>query len=286
MKIFFTVIVFLLTLQSNLYSQNKTAYKIFNAKGKSVSYKKLIKSLSTADIVLFGEYHDNPIVHWLQFEVTKDLDENSKLILGAEMLERDNQIYLDKYLNEEIGFAAFDSLSRLWPNYYTDYSPLVDYAKRNNIPFIATNIPRRYARMVFRNGGFSALDSLTETEKSYMTPLPIKFDIELSQYKNMLNMMGDHGSDDIVKAQAIKDATMAYFILESYKNDHTFIHFNGAYHSDFYEGILWYLKQKNNDLVYKTISTVNQEKVKKLNKDNLQRADFIICVDNDMTKTH
>ena len=119
MKISLTVIAFLLTLQYNLYSQNKIAYKIFNAKGKSVSYKKLVKSLSTADIVLFGEYHDNPIVHWLQFEVTKDLDENSKLILGAEMLERDNQIYLDKYLNSGV-FLVGKCSSILWKNLARD----------------------------------------------------------------------------------------------------------------------------------------------------------------------
>ena len=76
------------------------------------------------------------------------------------------------------------------------------------------------------------------------------------------------------------------FILKNYKKDHLFIHYNGAYHSDSYEGILWYLKKERNDLKYTTISTVSQDEVSKLNKENLNKADFIICVDSNMTSTY
>lgn len=41
---------------------------------------------------------------------------------------------------------AFDSLARLWVNYATDYAPLVELAKTLKFPFIATNVPRKYAR--------------------------------------------------------------------------------------------------------------------------------------------
>ena len=62
------LIVFLLTLTFSCvaYAQNKPAYKLYNAKGSKVSYKKMIKEMSKADVVLFGEHHNNPIVHWLQ----------------------------------------------------------------------------------------------------------------------------------------------------------------------------------------------------------------------------
>ena len=277
--------VSLLLITSSFVGQ-KSAYTIFNKNGKKVKYKSFSKKLSKSDVILFGEYHDNPISHWLELELAKDLHEKSNLIIGAEMFEADNQEVFDQYLNGEINFTSFDTLARLWLNYQTDYSPLLELAKSKNLPLIATNIPRRYAKMVFRNGGFSALDDISDAEKLFIAPLPIEFDIELSQYKNMLEMMGDHGSDDIVKAQAIKDATMAYFILKNYKSESTFLHVNGAYHSDFFQGILWYLKKANSSLNYKTISTVYQENGKKLNKDNLDRADFIICVDPDMTKTY
>jgi hypothetical protein len=89
-----------------------------------------------------------------------------------------------------------------------------------------------------------------------------------------------------VEAQAIKDATMAHFLLINWNSDEVFLHFNGAYHSDFYQGIVWYLLQQNPDISYSTISTVSQEDTDKLEKEHLGKADFIICVDNDMTKTH
>ena len=78
---------------------------------------------------------------------------------------------------------------------------------------------------------------------------------------------------------------MAHFILRNYKDGHAFLHFNGAYHSDFYEGILWYLKQENPNLNYMTISTVSRKDLKRLEPEHEGRADFIICVDEDMTKT-
>ena len=144
----------------NGYSQGIQAFEIYNAKGKKVSYKKMLKKLSKEDITLFGEYHNNSIVHWLQLELTKDMGEDHELILGAEMFEQDNQVSLSDYVQGRIDDAALDSLARLWPNYYTDYKPLVDYAKANNLEFIATNIPRRFANRVYHYG-FETLDSLS-----------------------------------------------------------------------------------------------------------------------------
>jgi len=54
----------------------------------------------------------------------------------------------------------------------------------------------------------------------------------------MLSMQS-HGGENLPKAQALKDATMAFFISENYIFGKIFIHFNGAYHSDNYEEILW-----------------------------------------------
>ncbi len=286
MQLKFTLTMSLSFFVLMAFGQKQTPYIIYNKKGKKVSYKKLLKKGNNSDIILFGEYHNNPISHWLQLELTKDLHENNDLVLGAEMIEADNQEALNQYLNGEIDQKGLDTMARLWNNYETDYAPLVDFAKANELPFIGTNIPRRYASMVFRKGGFTALDDLSDLEKSWIAPLPIKFDAELPQYKKMLDMMGGHGGVDIVKAQAIKDATMAHFILENYEEGNTFLHYNGAFHSDFYEGILWYLQQQQANLNYMTITTVSQKDVSKLDKENIGRADFIICVDEDMTTTY
>jgi len=275
----------LLTFSLTAFSQKKESHVIYNSKGKRVSYKKMLKTIAKKEVILFGESHDNPISHWLQYEVTSDLNNTNQLILGAEMLETDNQEILNEYLKDSINSKELDSLARLWPNYKTDYAPLVDFAKENDIPFIATNIPRKYANLVYKKG-FKALDSLSNEEKKWIAPLPIKFDSELVTYKNILKSMGDHGTPELVMSQATKDATMAYFILKNLKPNYTFLHFNGSYHSDDYEGILWYIKQESPNVNYATITTVSQDNVNTLLDENKNKADFIICVDNDMTTTY
>ncbi|MDG1427340.1 MAG: ChaN family lipoprotein [Crocinitomicaceae bacterium] len=274
-----------LLLVSTSIGQSKPAYKIYNAKGKAVSYKKMIKKLEKSDIILFGENHNNAIAHWLQLEVTTDLHKIRKLSLGAEMIEQDNQDELNDYLEGLIDQRAFDTLARLWPNHATDYAPLVNFAKENNLPFIATNIPRRYANLVYKKG-FDALDTLSAEEKSWIAPLPITFDPALPQYVHILEMMGSHGTPELVMAQAIKDATMAHFINAQHNEGDLFLHYNGAFHSNRYEGILWYLMQSNPGREYTTLSTVDQANVNQLEKDNKGLADFIICVDENMTSTY
>jgi len=269
----------------SMFGQKKMAYRLYDGQGRAVSYEKMLKALSQQDVVLFGEYHNNPIVHWLQLEFTKDLHALRPLTLGAEMFETDNQEALNKYLRGEIDERGLDSLARLWRNYKTDYAPVVRFAQANRLPFIATNIPRKYASAVAR-GGFAVLDTLPTAEKSLMAPLPISYDPDLPGYKNMLTMMGDHANENFPKAQAIKDATMAHFILQHFVPGRLFLHFNGAYHSDNYEGILWYLRRSRPGLRYMTISTVTQANVSRLQPEHRGKADFILCVDEDMTTTY
>ena len=78
------------------FAQDKKAYVFFDKNGKRTSYKKLLRKSEKADVGLFGEYHNNPIAHWLELELLKDLQPKRTLILGAEMLERDNQEALDR----------------------------------------------------------------------------------------------------------------------------------------------------------------------------------------------
>jgi uncharacterized iron-regulated protein len=275
----------LLLIAPIIQAQDKPAYVLYNAKGKKVRFSKMMQQLEETDIFLFGEYHNNPISHWLQLEVTTGLAGKRQLVLGAEMFEQDNQLALTDFIEGRISERQLDSSARLWKNYPTDYAPLVRFAKSNGIAFAATNIPRRFASLVAR-GGFEALDTLGSTQKSWIAPLPIAYDSTLPGYKNMLAMMGGHGGSNLPKAQAVKDATMAHFILQFYRPGSLFIHYNGAYHSDFHEGISWYLQQKQPALRIATITSVSQKDIGQLEKEHLGRADFIICVADNMTTTY
>jgi uncharacterized iron-regulated protein len=270
------------------FKSDKPAYFLFDKKGKPEKYAKMLKQLEDADIVLFGESHDNPIAHWLQLELTKELFamKGKSLVLGAEMFESDNQVILNEYLDSLITQSSFESEARLWPNYKTDYKPLVEFAKIHRIPYVATNVPRRYASLVNKKG-FEGLEELSDEAKSFLPPLPVKYDPELNCYKSMMEMegMGSHVTPNFPKAQAIKDATMAYFILQNWEKGKTLLHYHGSYHSENYESIYWYLKQADPDLKIVTIHTVSQKDVSELEKENTGKADFTICVDEDMTKT-
>jgi len=287
MKKLFLGVVFLLTLAA--FKNDKPAYRLYNAKGKKVKYQKMIQAAKNADVVFFGEQHNNPIAHWLELQITKDLyhARNGKIIEGAEMFERDNQLILNEYLKGEITQKYFEDEARLWPNYKTDYKPLVEFAKKHHIPFIATNVPRRYANIVYKHG-FRALDTLTAEAKSYMAPLPIPYDPEIKCYKDMLAMMKKmgHNNPNLPKAQALKDATMAASIAQYAGNGKLFIHYEGAYHSDHHQGIIWYLNKYKPGLKIVTLSTVEQKAIDTLNAKNKNLADFIVVVPDDMTTTY
>ena len=79
-------------------------YKIFTSEGKEVSFEKMNKSLQKADVVLFGELHNNTIAHYLQVKVAKSLHTNQskKLIIGAEMFERDQAEILKNYVEGKL----------------------------------------------------------------------------------------------------------------------------------------------------------------------------------------
>jgi uncharacterized iron-regulated protein len=272
MKIVIFILSFILIL-TTLYSGDLDAYRLYNTSGDEVDYNEMISALQVADIVLFGELHDNPVAHWLELEVSKSLYEvaGEKLVLGAEMFEADNQLIIDEYLQGFIKTSHFEENVRLWNNYSTDYKPLVEFAAANQLNFVATNIPRRYANMVAR-GGFESLEQLSAEAKTYIAPLPMHYFPEADCYKKMMGMTGMPGkmhAGNLPKAQASKDATMAYFISENLADSGIFLH----------------LAEYAAESRIMTISTTLSDDLKVPEEDG-GIADFIIVVPESMTRTY
>ena len=277
--------LFILAMNSDL-----KPYNIFSSKGKVQKFDKVINKIADADIVFFGELHNNAISHWLELEVAKALyaKHGDSFVMGAEMYEADQQLIINEYLSGAVKYKYFKGQARLWPNDETDYAPILSFAKENHIPMIATNVPRRYAAIV-NKGSLTALDSLSDEAKRYIAPLPIHYFEDADCYTGMIAAMGGHKSarmTNIVKAQALKDATMAHFILANWEQGKHFFHFNGSYHSDNHESIILYLKKANPELKIATITTVSQENIDTINDKTQTSADFIIAVDEDMTNTY
>lgn len=275
-----------LCLQS-VQAQAQQAYTIFDKNGEVVSFKELMEATKEKSHIFFGELHNNPIAHWLQLELAKALhaDYRNDLIIGAEMFETDNQLLIDEYFSDQISQKSFENEVRLWKNYKTDYKPILEFAKNNNLKFIATNVPRRYANSVFYNG-LAILEQLSAGARSFIAPLPIVIDTNLNSYQDIRKMSGEHTAEFMMEAQAVKDATMAHSILKNSSGNKVFLHLNGAYHSNKYEGIISFLVPKVQIDKILTISTVSQDDVDHLDIKNYNLADFIICVNLAMTLTY
>ena len=298
--------LFALCLLAFAFRFDRPAYRLYTPSLKATTYTKLLRQATEADVVLFGELHNNPICHWIELQLTKDLqtDKKGNLVLGAEMFETDNQTALSDYVQGRTSSKELATQARLWPNFDTDYKPIADFAREQHVTFIATNVPRRYARLVSRQG-LAALDTVSTAAKQQMAPLPLTVDLTLPGYKAMMDMMGGgpafgttqaatanpHGTNadmtaNFARAQAIKDATMAYFILQNLKPGQTLLHFNGDYHSKNFEGIVWYLRQQRPNLKIVTLSSVEISDLDHPATENRNLADFILAIPMDMTKTY
>jgi uncharacterized iron-regulated protein len=282
-------LIFTIVFLSNfiVFSQNDGAFVIYSSKGKKVSLEKMLTDISLKEAIFFGEQHDNPIAHWIELQVLKRLEAtcHKDLVVGFEMYEHDQQELLTQFLAKQLSEKQFNDTVRQWNNYATDYKPLLLFMQEKQLKGVATNVPRKFANLLFKKG-YKALDTLSLIDKSNMVPLPFNIDSTLTQYAALKEMEEHMGGKHMMAAQALKDATMAYFLLESISTGKKVLHFNGAYHTDFFQGILWYVQQVAPKIKTVTISTVTQQSTKKLEKEHLNKASYIICVAEDMTRTY
>lgn len=288
-----TILLFLLACVMNFNlanAQGLKAYQIYNKDKEPVDFMTMITQLNNYDGVLFGEIHNSSINHWLELKTTEALYriKGGRLILGAEMFERDNQEAVNKYLSGDIDLKKFKEAARLWKNFETDYQPLLDFAKEHGLEFIAANVPRRYAAMVVDHG-IDTLKKLPEKEKIFIAKLPINVDMKTPGYKKMKTLMKKHAGDKVmnyVSAQAVKDATMAESILKNREPEQLFLHFHGNYHSKEYGGIYWHLKNKKKRLKIAVISIAESDSMALPLPDDFVATEFNIVIPGDMTKTY
>ena len=218
--------------------------------GRDIAFAEMADAASRADVVFFGEQHDDDETHRAELALLAAIGERrGSVILSLEMFERDVQSVVDAYLGGRITEDEFRAQSRPWPNYAGDYRPLVELAKSKGWPVIAANVPRPLASMVSRNG-LAALDTINVTDRSYVAR-----EIQCPKdqyYANFVEVMGGgHGAtpaasapanpmagktDLFYQAQCIKDETMAESIVAARIKSGAsavVVHFTGSFHSDF-----------------------------------------------------
>ena len=286
------IITLLILAISPIKAQSQPAYQLFTNTGEEAIYNEMVKDLANSDMVFFGEYHYNPISHWMQLEVSKSLFNIKKdsLYFGAEMLESGNQLVLNEYLSGLYPEGKMiPEMTQMWNNYSTDYRPLVEFAKENKLRFIATNIPRRYASLISKKG-ISALKELSPGALALIGPdLETYFDPTVKAYAEMADNMGGHVPPNMLNiqtAQAAKDATMAHFSLKNFKKGDLLLHIEGSYHSNYKQGIIWWVQKIKPGLTLKSITTVTASEWSTLTKEEKETiANYIIVVADNMTQT-
>ena len=291
MKLIASLIVFIFSLSAFAQDSISAHYKIFDTRSKQIiTIDKIVTDMSDADVLFFGEEHNDSAGHYLEIKIFTALHAQyaDKVILSMEMFETDGQLVLNEYLAGTIDETRFSRDIRLWSN-YKDYRPMIEYAKQNKIPVVAANPPRRYVSLVTRRG-MRSLDSLTKEAKKFLPPLP--YDTLTGRYREkfMDIMKGTPGStsQNIYYSQSLWDAGMAYSIY-SYlkKNKHKKIfHCVGGFHTEEKLGTAAQLQMRNKKLKILNIASFSDASFNNPDWEKFSfKGDYIILTNPDLKKT-
>ena len=268
---------------------------VAGATGQPVSMDHMVETLARADVVFFGEQHDDPVTHRAESIVLERIAGAGRPVtISLEMFERDVQPVMDAYLAGRTGETEFGTGSRPWPNYATDYRPLVEMARMRGWRVIAANVPRSMASAVGRRG-LSVLDSLPSTERVHAARDIICPD---DAYRaRFMDQMRSHSSGSgpapqagdtlptavaqrFYLAQCVKDETMAESIVEARRRglpNGIVVHFSGAFHSDFRQGVVDRVRRREAGLRASVITAVPvSDPAAATMSTHAGRADFII----------
>lgn len=271
-------------------------YRIYNALGESLSLDQLLMQLQTADVVFLGENHDDPVAHALEASIFQKLHEALKgtrpYALAMEQFERDAQVTLNEYLQGFIRERDLTKDGRAWNNYATDYKPMLEYAKAQQVPVIAGNAPNRYVSLTGRKGEL-ALKDLGKEAKSWLAPLPLLPASEayaLKFNKLMEEQMGSgHVNPNMLAAQNLRDATMAHSVagwLKKHKKGFV-VHVNGSFHSEGRMGIPDHLSRYQKGIKMLVVTMQSHSTFPDFNAAQHARlGDFIILTDPSLPRTY
>ena len=134
-----------------------------------------------------------------------------------------------------------------------------------------------------------AYDLIPEAREMIGPDLEKYFDPTVKAYAEMAEKMGEHVPPNMLNiqtAQASKDATMAHFILKNFSPGDLLLHIQGSYHSNFDQGIIWWINKIQPGFDIMSITTVTTSEWEEFSEEEINTiADFIIVVPDNMTQT-
>jgi len=269
-------------------------FKIYDTKIKqTIGLDKIIADCIDANVLFFGEDHNDSAGHYLEDTLFKLLYKayNKNIVLSMEMFETDEQSVLNEYLEGFITEDRFIKDARAWSN-YKDYRPLVEYARQNKIHLIAANTPRRYVNLVTRKG-MKAIDDLPKESKKNLPPLP--YDTATGRYyekfttlMNSGNGGPGSGSPNLFQSQNLWDAGMSYSIYNYWRKnkEQKIFHLCGRFHCDEKLGTLAQLQKRKSQLKILNISCFSDSSFYNPSWQNFSNlGDYIIITNPELKKT-
>ena len=209
-------------------------YAIASPQGEPLSVTQLAHALKHADIILIGEWHSHPAAHLLQAQLLAALyQQNPNITLSMEQFTRDNQAIVNDYLTGKIGEKTLVKDANAWPNYDSDYRPLVEFAKQNHLDVIAANAPKSIVRCIGRQGA-EYLNKLPKNERLWVAR---SLTLTTDAYQQTFIASMHHGDEAQTKrqfaAQTTWDDTMAESMVDYLKQhpQQQIIHVAGRFHT-------------------------------------------------------
>jgi uncharacterized iron-regulated protein len=288
-----------LILAGSAIAAGQTGYvpgRVFaSARKQFADFEVMLADLARADVVFVGEQHDDGNSHRLELALLEGLAlRRGEIILSLEMFDRDVQEALDHFQMGHVPEADFLKESRPWPGYESDYKPLVDFAIAKSWPVIAANVPRPVAADVIRSG-LDVLNTKPDAQKAWFAR-ELRCPTNDEYFKRFVRVMASHagppnpdrpGPENVERyylAQCLKDETMGESIASVYGaaavgGKHPMVvHLNGAFHSDFGDGVVARTRRRLPGKRVVTLTILPTENLDLLAPDaeTRRRADYLV----------
>jgi len=258
--------------------------RVFDTRQKTFSdFESMLADLARADAVFVGEQHDDANTHRLELAIVEGLTRRGvSVVVALEMFERDVQSQVEGYAAGRITEEQFLKDSRPWPRYASDYRPLIEFAKAHHLPIVASNVPRRIASDVSKNG-MPAIEKLGSDDRVFAAR-EVQCPTSGDYYQRFGEAMGGHdgANANFYFAQCLKDETMGESVATAFQKNATgrvtIVHVNGAFHSDFGEGTADSARRRmpGRRIAVVSMMPVDDLDTTKPDDDDFKRADYLV----------
>ncbi|HBV76308.1 MULTISPECIES: ChaN family lipoprotein [Vibrio] len=210
-------------------------FQLHAPSGQAMPVSQFLEQVKSVDVILVGEWHTHAGVHHFQTQLLKQfIKHKHNIALSMEQFSRDKQSIVDQYLHGEIGEQTLITQGNAWPNYESDYRPLIEVAKTHNVDVIASNAPKIMVQCIAREG-LQYLDSLDKDQRQLVAKTIFTGE---SAYKQKFMASMHHGTEQQNEqqyaAQVTWDETMAESIVNYLKANPTkqVMHIAGMFHTE------------------------------------------------------